>query len=466
MAGLMSARHLTGHPSRPHTPASAQPVYTREQSIVPTYPTTDPRPTLPPIQAPGAGQVPGAPVGAARGGDGPAGGSNDPQPSLLVQYAESVGAYKNLQPSKAYYRLVRYALQAMMRQYLCSREKNMNDPWRRLAGCHVWLRGSNLDVVHEPRRMRAYYRGLQTCGSAWACPVCSGVIYDLRKTEVASALAWARDRGTHVLFVTFTIRHTSQDALAGLLDKMGAATRHLYQSRGFRALKEKYGFLGSIKGIEITHGDSGWHPHSHSLFFFERCNIVAIRAEVDRLWLVSLAAVGLSGLSGIACTVKESSYSAAEYMTKFEKPRRWDLDAELTMWARKDGRSRGSISPWDLLRPGPDPRDQETCRMLFVEYAIATKGRASLVWSPGLKAAVGLKDVSDDQATDGELNDRDLDILARLSPAQWGMVLANDCRAELLQVADSGDVQALALFLACIGVVVAPIVEMLALPPS
>jgi hypothetical protein len=39
----------------------------------------------------------------------------------------------------------------------------------------------------------------------------------------------------------------------------------------------------------------------------------------------------------VRAVVKDSSMTADEYIAKFDRVRGWDLDAELTMWARKEG---------------------------------------------------------------------------------------------------------------------------------
>lgn len=388
-------------------------------------------------------------------------------------------------------RLGRYALQAVAREWLWDPAEGLAGDWHRLAGCHRWMayrrapgsvlpgpphkgkrprglagqaeRVESVALLHDAERMRAYYAGLQTCGSAWVDPICSGVIYDYRRGEVAEALEWARENGYRVYFVTLTAQHSKGMRLATLLSQLGMAMRRVYTGSPWRLFRDATGYLGSIKGVEVTNGKHGWHPHYHLLWFSKMGTALQVRAYVDPAWRSALASVGLSGLKGIAANVKESSMTAGEYMTKFGHDRGWDLDAELTMWTRKDGLKQKSATPWDLLRAGLRHYDPATdgpvrgkivarCRVLFREYAAATKGKHSLEWSKGLKALVGVADVSDDDAAAGELNDRELAVLALLSVAQWRRVVANDLRGELLQVANGGDVGAVAAFLALIGV--------------
>jgi hypothetical protein len=43
----------------------------------------------------------------------------------------------------------------------------------------------------------------------------------------------------------------------------------------------------------------------------------------------------------VRAVVKDSSMTADEYIAKFDRVRGWDLDAELTMWARKRSDTKG-----------------------------------------------------------------------------------------------------------------------------
>lgn len=383
-------------------------------------------------------------------------------------------------------RLGRLALQAVARDWLWDSKEGLAGAWHRLAGCMRWPSNEHgflasgcdrfVDIKWDPSRNRAYYSGLQTCGSAWVDPVCSGVIFDKRKFEVGAALDWARENGHSVWFITLTARHSKNMELASLLGGLNRAMRRVYAGKAFQQFKAAHGYLGSIRGTEITNGRNGWHPHFHGLWFTAGGTLDELQAYVDKAWAAALKAEGLTGLRGIRAVVKESSMTADAYITKFGRDRDWDLDAEMTMWARKNG-DRGGASPWDLLRAGLRgvPEDvvgkpgervylqvQKRCRELFREYAAATKGLHSMRWSAGLKKAVGLVDVSDDEVAAGEANAVELVILARLTVAQWRVVVGNDLRGELLAVAGTGDYGLVAGFLARIGVTLPASVDGLA----
>jgi len=364
-------------------------------------------------------------------------------------------------------RIVRYALQSVARSWLWSPSDGLKGPWHRLAGCHRWVgwtrdtkgqpqRRGVIELLHDPERLRAYYKGVQTCGSSTADPVCSGVIYDYRRSEVAAALTWAREAGYKVLFLTLTASHGPEMALEPFSDALGEAMRLVYEGRPWRDFKRSCGYLGAIKGMEVTYGKNGWHPHFHLLWFCERGSVGDVQAYVDQAWSSALARVGLSGLRGIRAMVKDSSMTAAEYIAKFDHIRAWDLDAEVTMWTRKVGNKQKGLTPWDFLRLGlsgePGEPLVERARVLFREYAAALKGKHPLQFSPGLKARVGLADVSEEEIAAGDANTQALTVLAYIPVAQFRRIVANDIRGELLAIAGRGDVGAVVGFLASMSI--------------
>lgn len=367
-------------------------------------------------------------------------------------------------------RLGRYALQSVARDYLCAtggKEELAADPWHRLAGCHRRRSFRTLpdgtreprltvDVLHDAERRRAYYAGLQTCGYAAACPVCGGVIWDVRKAELGQGLQSHRAAGGGCFFATLTARHSRDTELAPFVGALAAALRSVYTGKAFTDFKRRVGYLGAVRALEVTHGGKGWHPHSHLLWFTERpvdASLVdEVRHFLERRWMAALKQVGLDGLVEHAVKVGEASWTIEEYMTKIGHARNWDLDAELTMGARKQGR-RGGVTPADMLRAGlsGEVAAAARARALYRDYAAAMKGVHSLRWSAKLRERLGLGDDVDDAAiAAGETADRELAVLARLSSEDWRLVLANDVRGELLQVANAGDAVLVAEFLDCL----------------
>jgi hypothetical protein len=88
---------------------------------------------------------------------------------------------------------------------------------------------------------------------------------------------------------------------------------------------------------------------------------------------------------------------------------------------------------------------------VFQEYAAWFKRKRQLFWSKGLRARLLGKD---EEKTDEELAAEQMEeavLLGRLTRTQWRVVLANDARGELLEVAHSGDWHKVKRFLRDIG---------------
>lgn len=366
-------------------------------------------------------------------------------------------------------RIVRYALQSVARSWLYDPAEGLKGDWHRLAGCHRWPawmmgddgkrhRRAGVELVRDAARERAYYRGFQSCGYGLVDPLCSGVIYDYRRTEVAATLEWAREAGYRVLFLTLTASHRSETSLEPFLGALSTAMANVYDGRPWRSFKGSCGYIGSIKGVEITRGGNGWHPHYHLLWFCERGDVREVQAYIDGAWASALGRVGLSGLQGIRAVVKDSSLTAADYIAKFDHIRGWDLDAELTMWSRKVGEKQKGLTPWDFLRIGlagePDSIEVERARALFCEYATVVRKLKlhGIHFSKGLKARVGLGEVTEEAIAAGEANNRVLDFLGLLTVSQLRRLVANDVRGELLAVAGRGGIDAAVSFLASMGI--------------
>jgi hypothetical protein len=109
-------------------------------------------------------------------------------------------------------------------------------------------------------------------------------------------------------------------------------------------------------------------------------------------------------------------------------------------------RGRGErYTPFDLLRWVTDTGESRPVA-LFREFAGVFKGRRQLIWSPGLKALVGLVDKSDEELAE-EVKE-DAVVLALLTPAQWFAVRFYEQRGELLEVARAGNAGAVVTFVA------------------
>ncbi len=343
-------------------------------------------------------------------------------------------------------------------------------PFARLQACHTWLRKREdgppgVTLLHSAAAGRAYYSGLQTCGSVWVCPVCAGTIAEHRKAELQQGLDVHRSRGGKVILVTLTASHHHQ-RLAPFLEAFKRAQRRLYASRAYKELCCKLGAAGAVSATETPwSAENGWHVHGHELLF-AAASTPALRHHARKVltkeFLVALRAEGLSASDRRCVDVRDASWDAEEYLTKQGHERTWDKAAELTMGNRKRG-LRELLTPFDLLRVirNRGGRIQpDRAGALFREYAAATFGKHQLQWSRGLRAQLGLdRELSDEAIAAGAEKVPDMRELGFLSPLSWSIVVANDVRGELLAAAAGGQADEVTVFLAQLGATWMPAAE-------
>jgi len=256
---------------------------------------------------------------------------------------------------------------------------------RRLSHCGYVAREFDVTLERNGVTGAAGFDGLKTCVSVWCCPCCSPRISAKRKDELDQLLSGARAEKLSVVMLTLTARHDRTMRLAPFLDALKRAKQRLRQRREWRALKPS--FVGSVTATEVTHGANGFHPHFHEICVMDCPAAVALErlGALRSAWLSSLAAVGLSGND--AAFQVQAANAAGQYVAKF------GAAEELALHGVKKGR-HGSRSPWQLLNDARDGDAQAAA--VWIEYALAFRGRRQLVWSNGLKARFGIDDKPDE----------------------------------------------------------------------
>jgi hypothetical protein len=297
--------------------------------------------------------------------------------------------------------------------------------------------------------MRGHFTGLQTCGSVWACPPCASKIAERRREELEAAIGAARGKGHGVLVAAYTFRHGPLDDLSGSLGRFLGALRAMTSWRAYKALMARYGLLGSIKALEVTHGTrNGWHPHAHLLYFVDRSlseeEVAELEAALYVLWQDAAARGGLDMDRAHGLRLQSTWGAVADYVSKWGREpdhRPWGAADELTKANTKRGRGEDRHTPWDLLRWGADTGEAEPVE-LFREYHAAFKGRRQLVYSPGLKELLGLGPDRTDEELASETTASAV-LLANLDYRHWSAVLRydrdEDTRAQLQYLLGLGD---------------------------
>ena len=282
------------------------------------------------------------------------------------------------------------------------------------------------------------YAGLVTCGSVWACPCCSARINATRRLEMECAVIGAGVKGYSAMFVTCTLRHRVGQPLADLLDALRQGQRGVAQARAVRRLRQQMGYVGCIRATEVTLGEHGWHPHTHSVYFFDRANVS--HEEMRKLgdaefavWQRQCAKRGLGAPIRKCYDVRKVRHlsDALDYLSKApdneapaDKKARVRRDAEdsgmfdpatdktdesmgfeMTGGNLKRTHAMGSRTPWEVLASFGETGDVDDLDH-WHEYEKATKGKQMLVWSPGLKKLFGVKEEADEEIAKREEGSR------------------------------------------------------------
>lgn len=297
---------------------------------------------------------------------------------------------------------------------------------------------------------RAYYNGLYTCGSVWTCPVCWAKITERRKVELQAAMATAKAMSWTVYLVTLTVPHGLGDDLPQMLDMMQAAANKLTSTRAGIRFREAISLRGSIRALEVTDGENGFHPHFHFLYFLDPDGYKVPPETVQRglslLWQDACVKVGLPRPSDRhGCRVDDGKKAAA-YVSKGV----WGLESEMTKGHTKTSKSKSGKSMADLLRAIiADPEDKRSAAR-FIAFSEAFRGRRQLVWSKGLKQTLSVVEKSDEQIAQEETEDISI-VLTRFDEDMWRKIHKSRSETIVLDLAESSP-DLLPAYLAKIGV--------------
>lgn len=340
-------------------------------------------------------------------------------------------------------RAVRYELLASARALFLyeGKKEQLQHPhnWHRTAKCkHVNIGEIGVHKSHEHKS--AFYSGLMTCGSVWACPVCSAVVQERRRVEIGKAVAWAYETGKQAAMVTLTFPHYKQNSLDVLIKKQADALSRFRRGNVWTLFRGRVGFAGLIRALELTHGDNGWHPHTHELWFVDgQKSIEDEKNFIIERWLKCCIAAGLvdadnadqiAAFKRHAVDIKDRC-DASDYLAKNDAASHWGVDRELAKATSKAGKANG-LHPFGLLALARD--GDKVAGAKFVEYAQVMKGKRQLFWSHGLKDLVGVDEVTDEELA-AQQEDK-ADLLGFITVQQWRWVRKAGLRAQLLDAAE------------------------------
>lgn len=345
-------------------------------------------------------------------------------------------------------RAVRYELLSMARELLISEGKKEGlvypSDFHKTAKCMHTPHGQ-VSVLRDKARGNAFFGGLVTCGSTWACPVCTTKVQERRRQEIAHAFDWAYNTaGLQPVMVTLTFPHKTWDDLENLVLQQRQALKLLRYGMPWRKLVEATGYQGLIRALEITRGAHGWHPHTHEVWFVgKHVKARDLKKEVLKQWLSACIRAGLvdaAKAKEVAAFMKRAVHvkgwcKDSDYLAKAADDKNWGVDREIAKGATKVGKLKG-LHPFQLLAKAAE--GDIHAGKLFVEFVWTMRKTLSrpLFWSPGLKARAGLKDRTDEQLATEQREEAD--VLGLLARGDWERVRLFRKRAQLLDAAETG----------------------------
>lgn len=306
----------------------------------------------------------------------------------------------------------------------------------RTFDCRNVRTGHFVEIRHNTG-LPANYRNLATCGSVWACPVCATRIQERRRLELEHLVQWASDQDLQAIMVTFTFPHTGFHSLSDLLSRQSDAFKRFRTGGPFRRFKAEIAFQGLVRSLEVTHGANGWHPHTHELWLVKPGVGHEIRARLVDLWERACIAAGLLDPNDqvklqafrVHSVDVRTNVTSGDYLAKQDSSRKWGITHEVAKATSKAGKAKG-VHPHEFL-----VRKAKGDAARYFEYLDGMKGKRQLFWSPGLKGACGLDDMSDEDAS---LGGDDADLLGNLGQDDWDFIRSKRIAARVLDAAEIG----------------------------
>lgn len=283
---------------------------------------------------------------------------------------------------------------------------------------------------------QANARGLRTCGSVWACPLCSATIWADRASQLRRLLKAAEHEGLRVGFITLTMRHSRWDRLSDLWQAMAPALTAALGagSREVRRIRRELGVWGVVRRTEATYGENGWHLHPHLLVFAERGedgDFEALASAMFDAWQAKIVRHGLpapsddNGWHVKLLDLSHAEEEAARYVTTAGS---FHAAAELADRGGKTARF-GNRTTWQLLADARDGDRRAAER--WAEWELTSKGRCA--WdcrSPRLRRlAEGYVEDEPDKPDERET-------VVTLREPEWAEVCRERSVSELLTAAE------------------------------
>lgn len=283
------------------------------------------------------------------------------------------------------------------------------------------------------------------CSSVWLCPVCSSIIQSKRADDVQKAIDWAKSNEYQVAMVTFTASHNVKMPLIEFGQKLQKAYEMLMKN--IRKSRKKYE-VGNIKGVEFTHSyKNGWHKHYHVILILKKeCDVDAYFSIIKKSWETACVKNSLLDATNEKAVqdfrehsvdLVKSAEEISSYVNKSSKA--WTLADEMSKSVLKIGHNNEHRTPFQILCDIATTKDKKQRYKdidVFVEYMLYTYGLHQQDWSNGLKDAVGIRELSDEEII--EETEDTAEFIAGLTVAHWHLIRSKYLRIQYFIAAKEG----------------------------
>ena len=334
------------------------------------------------------------------------------------------------------------------------------DPDKKWATCncrrYIAYGHKTIDTLYSLEKERAYLKGVQTCKSAWVCPICSLAIAAGRKEEITKIVMNAAAKGYKFGMLTPTVQHTRDDDLKPLFKFFAKEIRDLFQG----ARKRKFdamGLLHRIRAWEVRLGFlNGWHPHAHILLFFKPDADIdgivdlATKAYCRRLakkgYLVNGRTINFELMCAEDAIKNMGDYATKEAISGVDSLA-WEMTGDSLKVSKKD-----SLSGLQLVQAYMLTKEESLANS-FIEFANATKGRKKIQYSANLRADLlpDEEEKSDDELV--EEGKQDDPYLVKLRSDQWSRVSNLNIEKRYFEVVGQRDAEMSNKWLVSMGIV-------------
>ena len=335
-------------------------------------------------------------------------------PDLVEEIDTKTGEIITYQVTEKSRKVYRTPQESRAKRYALKAVVNNLFPGSETSKCNRLVIPKNkVKILNTPEYNKSHYSGLRQCGSVWLCPLCAAKIAQRRKSELVAATTAAKGMGWQVFLMTATIPHGLGDDPVAMNKQLLKAWGSMMNNRAGIEMKKMLQVEGIVRGLETTYGVNGFHPHFHALIFAKPTwTIESFQAGFLPIWQDACVKAGLPRPSDERGLRVDGGEKAAEYVAKGL----WGLEDEMTKGHMKTAKNDKGMTPWGFLDDILE-NDSNESKRLFKLYAKAFKGKRQLYWSNGLKAKLGIEEITDEELV--AIQEENANELAELSVDEW-----------------------------------------------